>query len=38
MGMRTFLNLLNALEESFGEILGKTKAREIIEKIWSATK
>jgi len=38
MGMRSFLSLLNALEESFSEILGRTKAKEIIEKIWAATK
>ncbi|MGD0566654.1 MAG: DUF4388 domain-containing protein [Candidatus Goldiibacteriota bacterium] len=38
MGMRSFLSLLNALEESFAEILGRTRAREIIEKIWAATK
>jgi len=38
MGMRSFIGLLNALEVSFGEILGKTSSKEIIEKIWSATK
>ncbi len=38
MGMKNFIGLLNGLEISFSEIVGKTKAKEIIEKIWSATK
>lgn len=38
MGMKEFLRLLAALENSFAEIVGKTKAQIIIEKIWEATK
>jgi hypothetical protein len=38
MGMRDFLGLLNELENSFAEIAGRTRAKEIIEKIWTATK
>jgi len=38
MGMKEFLRLLAALENSFSEIVGQTKARTIIEKIWETTK
>lgn len=38
MGMKEFLMLLNELENSFAEIIGKTKAKALIEKIWEATK
>ncbi len=38
MGMKEFLRLLGYLENSFAEIVGKTKAQAIIEKIWEATK
>jgi hypothetical protein len=38
MGMKDFINLLNGLEASFSEIVGKTKANEIVENIWTATK
>lgn len=38
MGMKNFISLLNGLELSFSEIVGKTRAKQIIEKIWSATK
>jgi len=38
MGMKEFLKLLASLENSFTEIVGKTKAQLIIEKIWEATK
>jgi len=38
MGMRDFLKLLASLENSFADIVGKTKANVIIEKIWEATK
>lgn len=38
MGMREFLRLLAAIENSFAEIVGRQKANNIIEKIWSATK
>lgn len=38
MGMKSFISLLNGLEISFSEIVGKTRAKQIIEKIWSATK
>jgi hypothetical protein len=38
MGMKEFLMLLNELENSFSEIIGKTKAKALIEKIWEATK
>jgi hypothetical protein len=38
MGMKNFIGLLNGLEISFAEIVGKSKAREVIEKIWNATK
>lgn len=38
MGMKNFISLLNGLELSFAEIVGRTKAKQVIEKIWSATK
>ncbi|MCX8094529.1 MAG: DUF4388 domain-containing protein [Candidatus Goldbacteria bacterium] len=38
MGMKEFLRLLASLENSFADIVGKTKARAVIEKIWEATK
>ncbi len=38
MGMREFLSLLNEIENSISEIIGKTRAKAIIEKIWEATK
>jgi hypothetical protein len=38
MGMKDFLMLLNELENSFAEIAGRTRAKEIIEKIWAASK
>ena len=38
MGMKNFISLLNGLELSFAEIVGKTRAKQITEKIWSATK
>jgi hypothetical protein len=38
MGMRDFLMFLNALENSFADIAGRTRAKEIIEKIWAASK
>jgi hypothetical protein len=38
MGMRDFLGLLNELENSFAEITGRARAKEIIEKIWMETK
>lgn len=38
MGMKEFILLLNELENSFAEIAGRTRAREIIEKIWAASK
>ena len=38
MGMKDFMALLNGLETSFSEIAGRTKAKEIIERIWAATK
>jgi len=38
MGMKEFLSLLNEIENSIAEIIGKTKAKAIIEKIWEATK
>jgi hypothetical protein len=38
MGMKDFMGLLSELENAFAEITGRTKAKEIIEKIWAATK
>jgi hypothetical protein len=38
MGMKDFLLLLNELENSFAEIAGRTRAKDIIEKIWAASK
>jgi hypothetical protein len=38
MGMKEFLRLLASLENSFADIVGRTKAKSIIEKIWEATK
>lgn len=38
MGMKDFLMLLNELENSFAEIAGRTRAKDIIEKIWAASK
>ena len=38
MGMKDFIGLLTELENAFAEITGRTKAKEIIEKIWAATK
>lgn len=38
MGMRDFIMLLNELENSFAEIAGRTRAKDIIEKIWAASK
>ncbi len=38
MGMKEFLRLLASLESSFADIVGKTKAKAVIEKIWEATK
>lgn len=38
MGMKEFLRLLASLENSFAEIVGRTKAQKITDKIWEATK
>ncbi len=38
MGMKDFLGLLNNIEKSFEEIIGKEKAKLIIEEIWANTK
>jgi hypothetical protein len=38
MGMRELISLLNELELSFSEIVGKTKAKALVEKIWDSTK
>lgn len=38
MGMKNFIGLLNGLENSFAEIVGRGRAKEVIEKMWSATK
>ncbi len=38
MGMKNFIGLLNGLENSFAEIVGRARAKEVIEKIWNATK
>jgi len=38
MGMKEMIGVLNGLEYSFSEIVGRSKAREVIEKIWSGTK
>ena len=38
MGMKDFLELLNALEKSFADITGKSRATAVVEKIWNATK
>ncbi len=38
MGMRDFINVLNDLEVSFSRIVGKTKAKGVIQKIWEETK
>ncbi len=38
MGMRELISVLNGLEFAFSEIVGRARAKEIIEKIWSGTK
>lgn len=38
MGMKDFIMLLNELENSFAEIAGRARAKEIIEKIWTESK
>ncbi|MBN2754968.1 MAG: DUF4388 domain-containing protein [Candidatus Goldbacteria bacterium] len=38
MGMKEFILLLNSLENSFSEIVGKTKSAQVIEKIWASTR
>jgi len=38
MGMKEMILLLNSLESSFSEIVGKTKSRQVIEKIWGSTR
>ncbi len=38
MGMRDFITILNDLEYSFAQIVGKTKAKRVTEKIWEETK
>ena len=38
MGMREMIMLLNEIEAGFTAIAGKTKAKAIIEKIWSSSK
>ncbi len=38
MGMKEMITLLNSLENSFSEIVGKTKSRQVIEKIWESSR
>jgi len=38
MGMKDFIELLNNIEKSFTEIIGKEKAKTVIEEIWANTK
>jgi hypothetical protein len=38
MGMSDLIKLLNSLENSFSEIVGKAKARSVIDRIWGNTK
>jgi len=38
MGMKDFIAVLNEMENAFADIAGRTKAKEITEKIWAAAK